>query len=197
MASLRAPEAISSSQKSLLCLQITEGKFFISAGEWFQNLGILIIKGFWISAFTVLGIQTGATKRQGGLQPFICPRQESLPRPLLHPYLASLCRAVRANNSNGHFLIPGQSCWYPQSDRAKMRWSWVTSAYETPAESPLQLFDFDTEGPLYLGPGLKEGFSVMRTIPIPDLPCRHFCVLGPDLSPGKGRGQCQPPRWFP
>lgn len=69
--------------------------------------------------------------------------------------------------------------------------------YETPAESPLQLFDFDTEGPLYLGPGLKEGFSVMRTIPIPDLPCRHFCVLGPDLSPGKGRGQVSLPGGFP
>lgn len=145
----------------------------------------------------MLRIQTGATKGLGGLQPFICASQEWLPRPLLHPDLASLCRIVRANKSNGHFLIPGQRYEYPQSDRAKMRWNWVArEIWNASQRSPLQHFDFDTEWPLNLGPGLEEGFFSDENYLIPHLSCRHFCVLGPDLSPGKGRGHYQPPGGF-
>jgi len=36
----------------------------------------------------------------------------------------------------------------------------------------------------------------MKTIPIPDYPYKCFHVLGPDLFPGKERGQCQPPGGF-
>lgn len=56
-----------------------------------------------------------------------------------------------------------------------MRQKQLQEQYETPAKrSPLQLCDFDTARPLYLGPDLEEGFSVMRMIPIPDLPVGIF-----------------------
>lgn len=112
MASLRAaPEVISSSHKSLLCLQTPEGKCFVTWDKsWGMSSEIWNLDFiFWTSVFMVLGIKTGATKGLGGLQPFICERQKQLPRPLLHPYLESLCRTVRANNSPLHFL--GQGCW--------------------------------------------------------------------------------------
>lgn len=57
---------------------------------------------------------------------------------------------------------------------------------ETPVtRSPLQFFDLDTEWLLWLGPGLEEGFSMMRTAPFPDYPCKCFHVLWPDLFPGR------------
>ena len=135
MASLKAaPEVISSSHKSLLCLQTPEGKCFVTWDKsWGMSSEIWHLDFiFWTSVFMVLGIKTGATKGLGGLQPFICARQKQLPRPLLYPYLESLCRIVRANNSPMHFL--GQGCWYPQSDRAKMRWNWVARAVWNPSQ---------------------------------------------------------------
>lgn len=57
---------------------------------------------------------------------------------------------------------------------------------------PLLLLESDTEWPRCLGPGVEEGFSVMRTTQIADLPCRCFCFRT-SFGLGKGKGLYQLP----
>lgn len=131
----------------------------------FRNVAILIIKLFWTSAFTVPGIQTVATKGQGGLQLFLFPRQEQLPRPSLHPYLASLYKIEQI------IVMDFSHTWQSFGTQRVTEQRWDKTELQEQDETPAQrnlLQLFDREGPAYLRPGLEDRFSVMRTTLIPD-----------------------------
>ena len=101
---------------------------------------------------------------------------------MLHLYLESSCGIVRANNSTMHFLKLAKAVGTHRATGQRWDETELQEKYKTPVKSPLQFID---KWSLYLGPGLEEGSSVMSITAISDLPWSHFCVLGPDLPPGR------------
>lgn len=83
-------------------------------------------------------------------QPLIYLRQKSSPSSLVYPHLAFVYRiyteqTVGANDRSQCVFMCGQGHWYPQRDKAKMRWHSFARVVWNSNQEKSQFFHLDTE----------------------------------------------------